>query len=50
LEFFATCESSFIIRRLNLTSNSSSATLAGDAEQLGDLGFGPAGGWNHILP
>ena len=24
--------------------------LAGDAEQLGNLGFGPASGWNHILP
>jgi hypothetical protein len=24
--------------------------LAGDAEQVGNFGFGPAGGWNHILP
>ena len=24
--------------------------LAGDAEKLWDLGFGPAGRWNHILP
>jgi hypothetical protein len=24
--------------------------LAGDTEKPGDLGFGPPGGWNHILP
>jgi hypothetical protein len=24
--------------------------LAGDAEKLCNLGFCPAGGWNHILP